>query len=127
MHEDERAPLYLFKLHQELEELGTFPRSAIPAAIMLLIGATYVGIGFFRLFRYGDLGFQVWLLVGGGISWGGFLLARHSYRWFRRVRSLKRGIRLIESRQVAHRAAQEEKGVEAMAGSLPTHCDGRGE
>ena len=102
MHEDERAPMYLLKLHQELDELGKYPRSAIPACIVLTLGLGYVGTGLTGLIRHGDRGVIPWLFVGGAVTYVGFLLARHSYRWFRLHRSLKRGIHLIESRQVAN-------------------------
>lgn len=122
MYEDERAPLYLLKLHQELDELGPYPRSAIPAAIILTLGLVYVGTGLLGLFRNGILGSLPWFYFGSGVTFVGFLLARHAYRWFRQARSLKRGINLIESRQAAGQGpfseSPETEGPESEWGLL---------
>lgn len=117
MHEDERAPLYLLKLHQELDELGKYPRSVVPAFILLTLGVVYTGTGLLGLIRHRDPGSLLWLILGGGVISVGFLLARHSYHWYRRARSMKRGIHLIESRQ-ANVLPPQGRGAESRVSEL---------
>ena len=96
----ERAPGYLLSLHDELEAMGKVLLAAIPAGILLLIGAIYISSGVFGLIIGGGASAVPWIGIGAVVTLPGLFFGRRVVQWFRRVRSLKRGIALIEARQL---------------------------
>lgn len=92
----ERAPAYLLALQDERDAMGRFPRSALPAAVLVVAGAIPILAGL-RGVAAGEVTVSLpWILVGGILALPGTLLARHALQWFRRARSIENGIALFE-------------------------------
>jgi hypothetical protein len=96
---DERAPAYLLGLQNELDSMGRKPPHALPAALLVGAGGIIIGAGVVGLVGVREPEAIPWIVIGTCIvTWGG-ALARKSFAWVKRVRSLRHGIRLIEARQ----------------------------
>lgn len=98
-NDPERAGGYLLALHDELESLGRWPPSLLPTIIFLLIGGAWFGSGLVSLFMGEVVASLPWAVVGSVVLFPGLVFGRRTLEWFRQVRSLRRGIELIEGRQ----------------------------
>lgn len=93
-----RAPEYLVALQNERDEMGRFPGSAVPAGLLLGAGSLLALPGLTGFLLGGGTAALPWVVIGGFIAAPGALLARHSWRWYRRARSIEHGIALFDRR-----------------------------
>ena len=101
MNHVERAPVYLLGLHDELEAMGKVPLNAIPAGTLLFFGAKFIFSGVVGLIKGGGAVVVVPSIgLGALIALWGLSLGKHVVQWYRQRRSLRRGIALIEARQL---------------------------
>ncbi len=108
-NDPESAAGYLLALHDELEALGRWPRSSVPAVILLLIGGGWLVSGSLGLFVGEVLATLPWIAAGSVFLIPGLVFGRRTFEWFRRVRSLRRGIELIEGRQLKRATSGAER------------------
>lgn len=100
MDEHERAPAYLLSLQDELDAMGRFPPLLVPAGILSLLAAALFASGVVGFVATGDVAALPWTLFGGIVAFPAVILTRNTLDWFRRRRTLRRGIALIDARRL---------------------------
>lgn len=117
-NDPEKAAEYLLALHDELESLGPWPRSAVPAAILIVVGGGWLVSGAAGLVQGQFIAALPWIALSTAFLLPGTLLGRRTFDWFKTVRSLRRGIELIERRQLERAESRNEEPTDESTSPL---------